>query len=492
MARYSIDGQILTGLADVIRESNGVTRIHHEKQLTSQTGEAWNFNCPNAHSIKIIISTAEYLNGNTLGGLGACEGTISSGDWLSYRGNYLFQVTNTTGLPFEYICEGINTISVGGTGGGSGARINAVIDIIGLDKNGNELQSTFTPMEMLECFETVKPPAPILLTGKQTYGGTGQICTAFIQNYGDRISTHLLSTSDNMFSDSSLERIPFALNYGLRGVANNTIANTFYKATKLKEVPAMNNCRTNSMNNLFYQCESIRNIPEDLCDTWDWTYIDNLTSGYSGNSSSVISSCYSLRNFPRFLFEHGNPNVNYSYSVFSGLLQRCYVMDEAIDVPNPHKNVIWTSNAFGSSPFNYACRLKNLTFQEMEPVNWKSQIIDLSSYTGYGTNKNQFIGYNSGITEDKEVKDDATYQALKDDPDWFTTNVAYSRYNHDSAVTTINSLPDTSAYLATAGGTNTIKFKGAAGEKTDGGAINTLTEEEIAVATAKGWTVTLV
>lgn len=67
-----------------------------------------------------------------------------------------------------------------------------------------------------------------------------------------------------------------------------------------------------------------------------------------------------------------------------------------------------------------------------------------------------------------------------------------SVYNHDSAVETINSLPDTSAYLASAGGTNTIKFKGDSGSATDGGAINTLTEEEIAVATAKGWTVTLV
>lgn len=66
-----------------------------------------------------------------------------------------------------------------------------------------------------------------------------------------------------------------------------------------------------------------------------------------------------------------------------------------------------------------------------------------------------------------------------------------SVYNHDSAVETINSLPDTSAYLASAGGTNTIKFKGASGSATAGGAINTLTEAEIAVATAKGWTVTL-
>ena len=53
-------------------------------------------------------------------------------------------------------------------------------------------------------------------------------------------------------------------------------------------------------------------------------------------------------------------------------------------------------------------------------------------------------------------------------------------------------MPDTSAYLAANGGTNTIKFKGESGSATDGGAINTLTAEEIAVATAKGWTVSLV
>ena len=81
---------------------------------------------------------------------------------------------------------------------------------------------------------------------------------------------------------------------------------------------------------------------------------------------------------------------------------------------------------------------------------------------------------------------------MKNNPDWFTCNFAYSRYNHDSAVETINSLPDTSAYIAANGGTNTIKFKGVAGSATDGGAINTLTEAEIAVAAAKGWTVSLV
>lgn len=70
-----------------------------------------------------------------------------------------------------------------------------------------------------------------------------------------------------------------------------------------------------------------------------------------------------------------------------------------------------------------------------------------------------------------------------------TTYAKDSVYNHDSAVETINSLPDTSAYLAEAGGTNTITFYRDQGANTEGGAIGNLTAEEIAVAAAKGWTV---
>jgi hypothetical protein len=146
-----------------------------------------------------------------------------------------------------------------------------------------------------------------------------------------------------------------------------------------------------------------------------------------------------------------------------------------------------------SSSFGYCYRLKKLTFalEDGQPikVNWKSQTLDLSNNVGYSYDVARITGYNSGITADKLVINEAAYQALKDDEDWFTTTPDYSRYNRTSAVETINSLPDTSEYLASAGGTNTIKFKGTSGATTDGGAINTMTEEEIAVATAKGWSV---
>ena len=208
----------------------------------------------------------------------------------------------------------------------------------------------------------------------------------------------------------------------------------------------------------------------------------------------MFFGCYSLRSFPMNLIKSGNPYIIYHRSYYYWDFYGCYVLDELINLPIPYTKATWTSNAFDYT-FVACCRLKNITFALNNgtpyTVTWKSQVIDLISYVGYADSKNNILNYNSGITADKEVTDDASYQLLKNDPDWFTCDVNYSRYNHDSAVATINSLPDTSAYLATAGGTNTIKFKGQAGASTDGGAINTLTEEEIAVATAKGWTVSL-
>lgn len=83
------------------------------------------------------------------------------------------------------------------------------------------------------------------------------------------------------------------------------------------------------------------------------------------------------------------------------------------------------------------------------------------------------------------VFSDADYQRCKDG-DYVTSQVGYSRYNRLSAIETLESLPDCSGHTKV----KTIMFKGGEGKLTDGGAINTMTAEEIAIATAKGWTVT--
>lgn len=190
-----------------------------------------------------------------------------------------------------------------------------------------------------------------------------------------------------------------------------------------------------------------------------------------------------------------------------------------------------TSQIWNSSGWSDMYMLSSFVFPMEEngsafKAKLKNQNLDFSSEKGY--RGSYYIGLNEEVYKygyvnkehniyfgepnqsktftEEEIK--AKYNAVKQFNDWHSCGSSYfkvtyndkqynpsiltARYNHASAVETLNSLPDTSEYLATAGGTNTIKFNGVQGALTDGGAINTLTEEEIAVATAKGWTVTFV
>ena len=316
----------------------------------------------------------------------------------------------------------------------------------------------------------------------------------FLEQLGGEITTERLSNCERMFSGSNVEEIPFDINCSQAPVS---LAGMFSNCKNLKVLPKII-VKPNTLNNMFNYCNRIREIPEDFFDNFDWSYITDLTNGYLGPMSGMFVGCYSLRYIPIHKIK-SNPVVVNSNSYLHNGFSSCYCLDEIKDLPLPF-TAAWTSNAFDSGPYSgcflNVSRLKSLTFalNEGQPcvMNWKNQTIDLSQRVGYAVLTDDFLNYNSGITADKEVTDDATYQTLKNDPDWFTCDIAYSRYNHDSAVETINSLPDTSAYLAANGGTNTISFKGDAGSATDGGAINTLTEAEIAVAAAKGWTVSLV
>ena len=195
---------------------------------------------------------------------------------------------------------------------------------------------------------------------------------------------------------------------------------------------------------------------------------------------------------------------------------------ELKNIPIPYRNTKAITSEirfFGYSYYFFNTNSITFATNNGEPykVNWKNQNIDLSKRIGYGERiwSISYEIYGQGYWKEKnnvfyETTDleqaKLNYNKLKSQDNWFSwsensgtyegKNVYYSllfsRYNHDSAVETINSLPDTSEYLTSAGGTNTIKFKGIQGALTDGGAINTLTEAEIAVATEKGWTVSMV
>lgn len=334
---------------------------------------------------------------------------------------------------------------------------------------------------------------PIVLSGSCSYACSGALATNYIKLFGDTISTKNLGNILYMFQNSSLTHVPFALNFS---TSTNNITAAFLNATALEAIPEMHNLKLyNSADEFANGCVNLATFPEDFGADWDFSRIH--TEKY-GATDYMFYNCKSLRRIPQAILENMYCATNSAYSgPYYNSYYGCISLDEIKGLAVPP--ITYTSNMFVGTAV-HCCRLKDFTFVTNEDgtpktANWKSQVITLTAGLGYATgnsaySKEAILNANNTITADKEVTDDATYQALKDDPDWFTSNIAYSRYNHDSAVNTINSLPDTSAYLATAGGTNTIQFYTNTGELTDGGAISKLTEEEIAVAAAKGWTVT--
>lgn len=333
----------------------------------------------------------------------------------------------------------------------------------------------------------------LAFTGNCNYAFYGGALDVIINNFGNYITTNDIAYANYMFQGSFVTSIPFSINLrklekdSWLGVDAIQAKQLFAYCQFLEETPELTGT-PGDMNNMFIDCYRLKKINADNLD-FSCIKGSNVTSHYL---DGMFSGCRSLREIPQKFIEltcGANLSNNYFYrNKFNG----CYVLDEVRGLGVQTASTWKNRNAF-SSTFGECQRLKTITFAECnEPVNWSGQTIDLTYYVGYVVADSYMTNYNSGLTTATKVTNDATYQALKDNPDWWTIDYKYSRYNHDSAVETINSLPDTSAYLAANGGTNTINFKGNSGTLTDGGAINTLTEEEIAVAAAKGWTVSLV
>ena len=139
----------------------------------------------------------------------------------------------------------------------------------------------------------------------------------------------------------------------------------------------------------------------------------------------------------------------------------------------------------------YNARWNNVNFN-LSYIGWRLGAYS-STVKNWDKTKNIFVNDESTLEAAK-----ARYELLKNEDYWFSQTIRsvsyegvntrlsmlFSRYNHDSAVRTINSLPNVADY-----GTCTLTLRYWSGAETDGGKVGDLTEEEIAVATEKGWTV---
>ena len=351
-------------------------------------------------------------------------------------------------------------------------------------KDGNEWKET--PNAVAYSGGYVPTDADLKLTGKCADLFAKGKFKWIIDNYGNRITTEKISSAYNMFNSYIGDNVPFIINSDYELNCQNMFYLAGIKGTLPKIVMTKTTDYVSTISGMFYGY-MYDNIPDDYFNSIASAKIYNYVS-----MSGVFQESKHITKIPSswLTFTSKYPKTDSYANPYNFAFKNCYSLKK---LNNLHTfNSLAINNNFFRETFNGTYSLDSITFaplpEGIEYRQWKNQVINLDKYVGYG------IAYNmTGIFDsNKRVENDTTYAALKNTDDWWSSDINYSRYNHNSAVETINSLPNTKPYLDANGGTNTIIFQGNAGAKTDGGAINTMTEEEIAVATAKGWTVSFV
>lgn len=217
---------------------------------------------------------------------------------------------------------------------------------------------------------------------------------------------------------------------------------------------------------------------------------------------------------PEFVYEVTHKtNPNYGNR---GIFSHCARLKAITNI-----SCLWVNEDFSTArngmfddAFNFCTRCERLRFHmnedgtpEVTPLdNTTINLTDRFGWDNTSYSKYDHIGPkdsgsygnpHNAVPYANKVKDIDSYNAHKDDYYYWAYAPEWSRYNHDRAVETINSLPDTLTgcrRVASLGAdftpNNTIYFKGACGSGY-GKAISDLTEAEIAVATAKGWQVVI-
>ena len=312
----------------------------------------------------------------------------------------------------------------------------------------------------------LKVPSEVKVDGyiptKQDLAFTGDCSNLFyygrlswlLEHYTSLLSFSNIQNTDSCFSffksDIDLTNLTF---YMKDDYSNNM--QYMFSSSNLSYLPHIVG-RVNNCANIFAGCY-MKSIPDNFFDD----FIIQKPSGYSSaiTCSSMFDGCRNLTKVPSLkAFKQLDSAVIPSYGFYNfyyNLFNQCSSLQEVRDLPIVYGINSEVKQNFFSGMVSETEKLSSFTFEPNQTARLSNQILYLAS-AGYA---------------------------------YYGGNLKNSVYNHDSAIETINSLPDTSAFLAEKGGTNTIKFKSDQGANTEGGAIGNLTAEEIAVAAAKGWTV---
>lgn len=277
----------------------------------------------------------------------------------------------------------------------------------------------------------------------------------FIEQYGNQITTENIIVAESMFAQSpSILEIPFDLNFDKE---NGAVIQSIFVNSGISKCPKMTGKITNT-NMMFGGCENLEELNDDFYNEIDWSFFDNIPADnhWDGNRSQMFWCCRNLKKMPPIEFlNHGSRETWGSNTIYWCGFQYCNNLEEIVDMPIPHYFIEGTDGLDGFVEECY--KLRKLTFalgEDGNPqmVKWGGLVLYLNRNTGWeGDNSN-------------------------------------SVYDLQSAIETIHSLPDATNAINDGMDMNTIVFSSTAGAN-NRGAIGDMSEEDIALAAAKGWTV---
>lgn len=375
-------------------------------------------------------------------------------------------------------------------------------EVTWLDANGEpmtvtieeEVFNTLTPGQMVEVLNNYDlsrmiPDSALTITGSCSYKFAYGTWDWFLNQMGNKITTYDISSTDYMFAWSTgITRVPFTINMK---PSKNALNHMFITTNKLMEVPMILGVQPEKLDNMFSGCNNLRNFPGGFAEDWDWSYLDNSTSGYTGSMNNMFYNCYKLRTIPQVLLSHGNPYWTYTYALTNRSFYGCHSLESLTDVFIPYKASLKGSyaNAFSDVVTNcsHLKRFTLMTDNDSNPyeVAWSNQTIDLTT-VGYFKSTSDVT--NAGFKDTTKITDEGTWYEYFNsiNPNRWTNDVAYSVFGASAAKELFATLPNTS------GTSCAVKLNSNATSAIPGEAMSSLTEEDIAVATAKGWTITFV
>lgn len=351
---------------------------------------------------------------------------------------------------------------------------------------------TYTPAEMATAISSIEtgggggPTAEDLtFTGDLCYFNYYGRMSKIIKKYGSLMRFNGVNNLSYAFKGNDPLNSDFS-NWAIN-LYKCDLSYCFSGQSYITAYPKFQGTVTN-LDNLFCDSSSIELIRDDLFSAGT-EFICKLAS--NNNYSGIFHGCHALKKLPlwfknmTFTVDRDTTYSPYS-SVYYYTFNSCYNLKELTlpIFPAPGK---LKSNCFQST-FEDVKSMRKFVFAPPptgnEAVLWTKQTINLAHWLS---------GYDPSASGPKVIYDDETYNLYKNDPDARAQTLEYSFYNHDAALETIRSLPYAQMVdVPDSELQNVIKFYGKSGEKTDGGAINTLTTAEIAIATNKNWTVSFV